>query len=54
MNIFDHMTKNGHEKLIFCSDKKSGLMAIMAIHDTRLGPAIGFPKCPPLLLKKMQ
>lgn len=44
MNIFDYMTKNGHEKLVFCSNKKTGLRAIMAIHDTRLGPAMGPPK----------
>ena len=28
-------------KLLFCQDKQSGLKAIIAIHDTTLGPALG-------------
>jgi len=31
----------GHEEVVFFSDKKSGLKAIVAIHDTTLGPALG-------------
>jgi leucine dehydrogenase len=31
----------GHEQVTFFSDPKSGLRAIVAIHDTTLGPAIG-------------
>src|SRR5260221_14229805 len=30
-----------HEQVIFCSDKKSNLSAIIAIHNTVLGPALG-------------
>ena len=30
-----------HEKVVFCQDKKTGLKAIIAIHDTTLGPALG-------------
>lgn len=30
-----------YEQLIFCQDKTSGLKAIIAIHDTTLGPALG-------------
>ncbi|MBK8945945.1 MAG: Glu/Leu/Phe/Val dehydrogenase [Ignavibacteriae bacterium] len=41
MKNFDVMEKFGHEQVIFCSDKDSGLKAIIAIHDTTLGPAIG-------------
>ncbi|MFZ1288659.1 MAG: Glu/Leu/Phe/Val dehydrogenase [Melioribacteraceae bacterium] len=41
MKNFDVMEKYGHEQVIFCSDKDSGLKAIIAIHDTTLGPAIG-------------
>lgn len=31
----------GHEQVVFCSDPKSGLRAIIGIHDTTLGPALG-------------
>ncbi|MBI1932083.1 MAG: Glu/Leu/Phe/Val dehydrogenase [Ignavibacteriales bacterium] len=41
MKNFDIMEKFGHEQVIFCSDKESGLKAIISIHDTTLGPAIG-------------
>jgi len=41
MNIFESMAKDGHEQLIFCHDKTSGLKAIIGIHDTSLGPALG-------------
>ena len=30
-----------HEKVVFCQDKATGLKAIIAIHDTTLGPALG-------------
>lgn len=38
---FEILEKSGHEQVIFCSNKESGLKAIIAIHDTTLGPAIG-------------
>ncbi|MEV5411399.1 Glu/Leu/Phe/Val dehydrogenase [Thermopolyspora sp. NPDC052614] len=31
----------GHEQVVFCSDERSGLYAIIAIHDTALGPSLG-------------
>nr|WP_145403515.1 Glu/Leu/Phe/Val dehydrogenase [Paenibacillus xylanexedens] len=31
----------GVEQLVYCQDKQSGLKAIIAIHDTTLGPALG-------------
>ncbi|MEO3785943.1 Glu/Leu/Phe/Val dehydrogenase [Actinocorallia sp. B10E7] len=31
----------GHEQVVFCADKASGLRAIIAIHSTALGPALG-------------
>ena len=40
-NIFEVQQTNGHEKLIFGSDQKSGLKIILAIHDTTLGPSTG-------------
>lgn len=41
MNYFDYMEKYDYEQLILCQDKASGLKAIIAIHDTTLGPALG-------------
>lgn len=32
---------SGHEQVVFCSDPASGLRAIIAIHNTALGPAVG-------------
>lgn len=40
-SIFDEMARQGHEQLIFCHDGAAGLRAIIAIHDTTLGPALG-------------
>jgi valine dehydrogenase (NAD+) len=31
----------GHEQVVFCSDAGSGLKAVIAIHSTALGPALG-------------
>ncbi|UOQ84336.1 Leu/Phe/Val dehydrogenase [Gracilibacillus salinarum] len=41
MEIFKYMENNDYEQLVFCQDKQSGLKAIIAIHDTTLGPALG-------------
>ncbi len=41
MEIFRSMEKHDYEQLVFCQDKHSGLKAIIAIHDTTLGPALG-------------
>ena len=30
-----------HEKILFCQDQKSGLKAIIAVHNTVCGPALG-------------
>ena len=38
---FKLMAQFGHQKLVFCNDESVGLQAIIAIHDTTLGPAIG-------------
>ncbi|MPQ98705.1 valine dehydrogenase [Modestobacter sp. I12A-02628] len=32
---------SGHEQVVFCSDRASGLRAVIAIHSTALGPALG-------------
>lgn len=41
MAFFDLVDFDDHEQVIFCSDKSSGLKAIIAIHSTILGPAVG-------------
>ncbi len=41
MKAFEMMEERDHEEVVFFSDKKSGLRAIVAIHDTTLGPALG-------------
>lgn len=39
--VLGEMTADGHEYVGFFADADSGLEAIVAIHDTRLGPAVG-------------
>ena len=42
--VFDRADELGaepHEQVVFCQDRASGLKAIIAIHDTTLGPALG-------------
>src|SRR5690349_4181082 len=39
MDVFS--TDTGHEQVVFCQDKPSGLKAIIAIYSTALGPALG-------------
>jgi len=40
-SLFEQIEQKEHEQVIFCSDPQSGLRAIIAIHDTTLGPALG-------------
>jgi valine dehydrogenase (NAD+) len=37
--VFDSL--EGHEQVVFCNDPRSGLRAIIAVHSTALGPALG-------------
>jgi leucine dehydrogenase len=41
MEIFTYLEQYDYEQVVFCQDKQSGLKAIIAIHDTTLGPALG-------------
>ncbi|MCT4643297.1 MAG: leucine dehydrogenase [Bacteriovoracaceae bacterium] len=41
MLTFEKLYSMGHEEVVFFSDESSGLKAIVAIHDTTLGPALG-------------
>ncbi|MEZ5464680.1 MAG: Glu/Leu/Phe/Val dehydrogenase dimerization domain-containing protein [Lysobacteraceae bacterium] len=39
--IFETLSSTGHEEVVFCHNKDAGLKAIIAIHNTVLGPALG-------------
>jgi leucine dehydrogenase len=39
--VFGNKSFSDHEEVVFCYDKKTGLKAIIAIHDTTLGPSLG-------------
>jgi leucine dehydrogenase len=39
--IFETLATSGHEQVVFCHNKDAGLKAIIAIHSTVLGPALG-------------
>lgn len=41
MNLFETIHSTGHEQVVFCHNKDAGLKAIIAIHNTTLGPALG-------------
>lgn len=41
MEIFETVMQMGHEQVVFCNEPKTGLKAIIAIHNTKLGPALG-------------
>jgi leucine dehydrogenase len=39
--VFDHIEFDHHEQVVFAHDDKTGLRAIIAIHNRFLGPAAG-------------
>ncbi|KRG70983.1 Glu/Leu/Phe/Val dehydrogenase dimerization domain-containing protein [Pseudoxanthomonas dokdonensis] len=39
--IFETLDTSGHEQVVFCHNPDAGLKAIIAIHSTVLGPALG-------------
>jgi leucine dehydrogenase len=39
--VFSRAMARGHEEVVFASDPSSGYRGIIAIHSTRLGPALG-------------
>ncbi|WP_343299983.1 Glu/Leu/Phe/Val dehydrogenase dimerization domain-containing protein [Ferrimonas balearica] len=41
MALFSHPSFDHHEQIMFVHDEASGLKAIIAVHDTTLGPAVG-------------
>ena len=41
MSVLDNIEYDDHEQVVYCKDKESGLKAIIAVHSTVLGPAVG-------------
>ncbi|WP_133407126.1 Glu/Leu/Phe/Val dehydrogenase dimerization domain-containing protein [Parashewanella tropica] len=41
MAVFDSVSFDNHEQIVHCHDKETGLKAIIAVHNTNLGPAFG-------------
>jgi leucine dehydrogenase len=39
--VISQMSLHNHEQVVFCNDNATGLRAIIAIHNTVLGPALG-------------
>ena len=40
-SVHSLMHDMGHEQVVFCHDANAGLKAIIAIHNTVLGPSMG-------------
>ena len=40
-SLFEGVSQMGHEQVVFCHDEPTGLKAIIGIHNTVLGPALG-------------
>lgn len=41
LSIFNALESMGHEQVVVCSNPDVGLKAIIAVHNTTLGPALG-------------
>ncbi len=41
LSVFDQVAEMEHEQVVFCHDQSTGLKAIIAIHNTVLGPSMG-------------
>src|ERR1035437_2310912 len=39
--VIGRMLEFNHEQIVFCNDTESGLKAIIAVHNTILGPSLG-------------
>ncbi len=39
--LFEEISSNEHELVLFCNDNATGLKAIIAVHNTTLGPSLG-------------
>ncbi|EPJ49440.1 MAG: glu/Leu/Phe/Val dehydrogenase, dimerization region [Osedax symbiont Rs1] len=41
MSVFSHLEFDNHQQVVFISDEAVGLKAIIAVHNTNLGPSLG-------------
>jgi len=41
MSVFEHSEFDGHEHVAFYQDRTSGLKAIIVVHNSNLGSALG-------------
>jgi len=41
MKLFDAISEYGHEQIVLCHEEATNLRAVIAIHNTILGPALG-------------
>jgi len=41
VQVFERIAGDGHEQVVYCHDPRTGLRAVIAIHSTALGPALG-------------
>ncbi|WP_026375550.1 Glu/Leu/Phe/Val dehydrogenase dimerization domain-containing protein [Aestuariibacter salexigens] len=41
MSVFEHAEFDNHEQISFYNDEETGLKAIIAVHNTNLGPSLG-------------
>lgn len=41
MTVMDQFLTSAHELVVMCQDQATGLRAIIAVHDTTLGPSLG-------------
>src|SRR4051812_28576883 len=41
MDVFDRIGGDDYEQVVYCHDRPTGLRAIIAVHSTTLGPALG-------------
>ena len=39
--VFGQLSFDNHEQIVFCNDKDTGLKAIIGVHNTVMGPALG-------------
>ncbi|HVF75879.1 MAG TPA: Glu/Leu/Phe/Val dehydrogenase dimerization domain-containing protein [Acidimicrobiales bacterium] len=41
MKVFERIGGDDYEQVVYCHDRSVGLRAVIAVHSTRLGPALG-------------
>src|SRR3954471_14810439 len=41
VDVFERIAGDDYEQVVYCHDRPSGLRAIIAVHSTTLGPALG-------------